>query len=75
MLDSLIIQDRPPDSTNPDSAVGAIETFDAGWMKSARQLGILAVAPRHQVGCKRNMSQTGRVMSPLVHGCHSTLEF
>jgi hypothetical protein len=29
MLDSLIIQDRPPDSTNPGSAVGAIDTFDA----------------------------------------------
>jgi hypothetical protein len=29
MLDSLIIQDGPPDSTNPGSAVGAIEAFDA----------------------------------------------
>jgi hypothetical protein len=47
MLDSLIVQDRPPDRTNPGSAVGAIGTFDAvgGWMKSSRQLKILAVAP------------------------------
>jgi hypothetical protein len=29
MLDSLIVQDGPPDSTNPGSAVGAIEPFDA----------------------------------------------
>ena len=29
MSDSLMVQDRPPDSTNPGSAVGAIETFDA----------------------------------------------
>jgi hypothetical protein len=29
MLDSLIVQEWPPDSTNPGSAVGAIETFDA----------------------------------------------
>jgi hypothetical protein len=28
-IDSLIVQDRPPGSTNPGSAVGAIETFDA----------------------------------------------
>jgi hypothetical protein len=27
--DSLIVKDRPPDSTNPGSAVGAIEAFDA----------------------------------------------
>jgi hypothetical protein len=28
MSDSLIVKDRPPNSTNPGSAVGAIETFD-----------------------------------------------
>jgi hypothetical protein len=29
MLDSLnVVQDGPPDSTNPGSAVGAVETFD-----------------------------------------------
>jgi hypothetical protein len=29
MLDSLLVQDRPPNSTNPGSAVVAIEPFDA----------------------------------------------
>jgi hypothetical protein len=29
MSDSLIVKDRPPDSSNPGSAVGAIEAFDA----------------------------------------------
>jgi hypothetical protein len=29
MLGSFIVQDRPPDSTNPGSAVGAIKPFDA----------------------------------------------
>jgi hypothetical protein len=29
MLDSLIVEDGPPDSTNSGSAVGAIEAFDA----------------------------------------------
>jgi hypothetical protein len=37
MLDSLIVQDRPPNSTNPGSAVGAIETFDAN-VGSGRRL-------------------------------------
>jgi hypothetical protein len=29
MLVSLIVENRPPDSTNPGSTVRAIETFDA----------------------------------------------
>jgi hypothetical protein len=29
MPDSLIVKDRPPNSTNPGSAVGDIEAFDA----------------------------------------------
>jgi hypothetical protein len=29
MSDSLIVKDRPPNSTNPGRAVGAIEAFDA----------------------------------------------
>ena len=29
MSDSLIVKDRPSNSTNPGSAVGAIEAFDA----------------------------------------------
>jgi hypothetical protein len=37
MLDSLIVQDGPQDSTNPGSAVGAIETFDAN-VGSGRRL-------------------------------------
>jgi hypothetical protein len=37
MLDSLIVQDGPPNSTNPGSAVGAIETFDAN-VGSGRRL-------------------------------------
>jgi hypothetical protein len=51
MLDSLIIKDGPPNSTNPGSAVGVIKPFDAmsvmigGLMKSPRQLEILALAP------------------------------
>jgi hypothetical protein len=36
MLDSLIIEDGPPDSTNPGSAVGAIEPFDANVGLSRR---------------------------------------
>jgi hypothetical protein len=38
MIDSLIVQDRPPDSTDPGSAIGAIETFDAD-VGSGRRLG------------------------------------
>jgi hypothetical protein len=37
MLDSLIVKDRPPNSTNLGSAVGAIETFDAN-VGSGRRL-------------------------------------
>jgi hypothetical protein len=37
MLDSLIVQDRPPDSTNPGSTVGAIEALDAN-VGSGRRL-------------------------------------
>jgi hypothetical protein len=37
MPDSLIVKDRPPNSTNPGSAVGAIETFDAN-VGSGRRL-------------------------------------
>jgi hypothetical protein len=29
MPDSLMVKNRPPNSTNPGSAVGAIETLDA----------------------------------------------
>jgi hypothetical protein len=36
MIDSLIVQDRPPDSTNPGSDVGAIETFDANFGSGRR---------------------------------------
>jgi hypothetical protein len=37
MADSLIFKDRPPNSTNPGSAVGAIEAFDAN-IGSGRRL-------------------------------------
>jgi hypothetical protein len=36
MLDSLIVQNGPPDSTNPGSAVGAIEPFDADFGSGRR---------------------------------------
>jgi hypothetical protein len=44
MLDSLIVKDGPPNSTNPGSAVGAIETFDSD-VGSGRRLdeGVKAV--------------------------------
>jgi hypothetical protein len=37
MSDSLILKDRRPNSTNPGSAVGAIEAFDAN-VGSGRRL-------------------------------------
>jgi hypothetical protein len=37
MPDSLIVKDRPSNSTNPGSAVGAIEAFDAN-VGSGRRL-------------------------------------
>jgi hypothetical protein len=36
MPDSLIVKDRPPNSTNPGSAVGAIEAFDVDVGSSRR---------------------------------------
>jgi hypothetical protein len=43
MSDSLIIQDRPPDSTNPGSAVGAIETFNANVGSGRRRDEVVKV--------------------------------
>ena len=37
MPDSVIVKDRPPNSTKPGSAVGAIEPFDAN-VGSGRRL-------------------------------------
>jgi hypothetical protein len=55
MLDSLIVQDRAPDSTNPGSAVGAIETFDAD-VGSGRRLDEVVKAVG-DTSCKSPVNQ------------------